>query len=173
MQLRAFCLALGPARPLARVNVSWDDAKQYVAWIAKLTGKPYRLLTEAKWEYAARGGTTTKYFWGEEVGKGNANCYGCESQWTLETAPVGSFNPNAFGLYDMHGNAEEWVENCYHDSYGGTPADGSAGTHTRASTDGSAWQVLDCIGAVRRGGSMYSHPEGIQATARAWSGDAL
>jgi formylglycine-generating enzyme required for sulfatase activity len=86
------------------VNVSWDDAKQYVGWISRLTGKDYRLLTEAEWEYAARAGAMTRYSWGDGLGRGNANCDGCGSQWDLsQTAPVGSFKPNAFGLHDMLG----------------------------------------------------------------------
>ena len=75
-----------------------------------MTGQPYRLLTEAEWEYAARAGTTTAYSWGDEIGKGNANCDGCGSQWdNRQTSPVGSFKPNAFGLYDMAGNVWQWV----------------------------------------------------------------
>ena len=112
---------------------SWDDAQQYVAWLSKMTGKPYRLLTEAEWEYAARAGTTTAYYWGDEIGKGNANCNGCGSQWdNRQTSPVGSFKPNAFGLYDMAGNVWQWVQDCYHDNYDGAP------------TDGSAWTGGDC-----------------------------
>jgi formylglycine-generating enzyme required for sulfatase activity len=110
------------------INLSWDDAKQYVAWIAKLTGKPYRLLTEAEWEYAARAGTTTTYSWGNDIGQGNANCDRCGSQWDnkRQTAPVGSFKPNAFGIYDMHGNVWEWCEDAWHDNYNAAPTDGSA-----------------------------------------------
>ena len=115
------------------INVSWDDAQQYVAWFSKMTGQPYRLLTEAEWEYAARAGSTTAYFWGDEIGKGNANCNGCGSQWdNRQTSPVGSFKPNAFGLYDMAGNVWQWVQDCYHDNYDGAP------------TDGSAWTIGDC-----------------------------
>ena len=84
------------------INVSWRDAKQYVAWLSQLTGKEYRLLTEAEWEYAARAGANTRYSWGEDLGIGNANCNGCGSQWDLQqTAPVGSFKPNGLGLYDI------------------------------------------------------------------------
>ena len=97
------------------INVNWNDAQQYVAWLSKMTGQPYRLLTEAEWEYAARAGATTAYYWGDEIGVGNANCNGCGSQWDgRETAPVGSFKPNAFGLYDMAGNVVQWVQDCYH-----------------------------------------------------------
>ena len=109
------------------INVSWDDAKQYVGWLSQLTGKEYRLLTEAEWEYAARAGANTRYSWGDDPGIGNANCDGCGSQWDLQqTAPVGSFKPNGFGLYDMHGNVWEWVEDSWHENYDGAPADGSA-----------------------------------------------
>jgi formylglycine-generating enzyme required for sulfatase activity len=109
------------------INVSWRDAKQYVAWLSQLTGKEYRLLTEAEWEYAARAGANTRYSWGEDLGIGNANCNGCGSQWDLQqTAPVGSFKPNGLGLYDMHGNVWEWVEDSWHETYDGAPADGLA-----------------------------------------------
>ena len=109
------------------INVSWVDAQAYVAWPVTLTGKPYRLLSEAEWEYCARAGAHTRYFWGDEPGAGNANCNGCGSQWDLEqTAPAGSFKPNAFGLYDMHGNIWEWVEDDWHENYTGAPTNGSA-----------------------------------------------
>jgi formylglycine-generating enzyme required for sulfatase activity len=100
------------------IYVSWDDAKAYVAWLSRMTGKTYRLLTGAEWECAARAGTKTAYYWGNEIGKNNANCDGCGSQWdNKQTAPVGSFKSNAFGLYDMAGNVWQWVEDCYHDDY--------------------------------------------------------
>jgi formylglycine-generating enzyme required for sulfatase activity len=137
------------------MNVSWDEARQYAAWIAKLTGKPYRLLTEAEWEYAARAGTTTIYSWGDKIGKGNANCILCGSQWNDRTAPAGSFKPNAFGLYDMHGNVDEWVEDPWHDNYIGAPA------------DGSAWlQGGDTSRRVVRGGSWSSYPQSLRAANR-------
>ncbi len=115
------------------INVSWDDAKAYVAWLAKATGKPYRLPTEAEWEYAARAGTTTPFALPSPKGSSNiggeglANCMGCGSQWdNKSTAPVGSFPANAWSLHDMHGNAYEWVEDIWHDNYQGAPVDGSA-----------------------------------------------
>jgi formylglycine-generating enzyme required for sulfatase activity len=137
------------------IYVSWDDAKAYVAWLSKMAGKPYRLLTEAEWEYAARAGTTTAYYWGDEIGKNNANCNGCGSQWDgRHTAPVGSFAPNAFGLYDMAGNVWQWVEDCYHDNYNGAPA------------DGSAWQAGDCKSSVVRGGSWDEDPQLLRLAGR-------
>jgi formylglycine-generating enzyme required for sulfatase activity len=109
------------------INVSWEDAQSYVSWLSRITGKPYRLLTEAEYEYAARAGTMTAYPWGDNVGPNNANCNGCGSKWdNAQTAPVGSFAANGFGLYDMMGNVFEWVQDCYHDSYNGAPANGSA-----------------------------------------------
>jgi formylglycine-generating enzyme required for sulfatase activity len=111
-------------RPVVRV--SWNEAVAYAEWISEQTGKRYRLPSEAEWEYAARAGTETVYWWGNELTKGLANCIGCESQWDRQTAPVGSFKPNAFGLYDTSGNVMEWVQDCWHDSYRGAPSDGSA-----------------------------------------------
>jgi formylglycine-generating enzyme required for sulfatase activity len=108
------------------INVSWGDAKLFVAWLSRLTGKEYRLLTEAEWEYAARAGSNTRYSWGDEPGSGRANCSGCGGAWTLQTAPVGSFRPNAFGLHDMEGNVWEWVDDIWYESHQGTPANGAA-----------------------------------------------
>ena len=94
-------------------NVSWDDAKEFIAWLSKTTGKPYRLPTEAEWEYAARGGATTPYWWGKELGVGHAQCAECGGSENGKTVPSGSFRANAFGLYDTAGNAAEWVEDCW------------------------------------------------------------
>jgi formylglycine-generating enzyme required for sulfatase activity len=138
------------------INVSWDEARQYVAWFSKMTGKPYRLLTEAEWEYAARAGSTTAYFWGDEIGKGNANCVDCGSEWdNRQTSPVGSFKPNAFGLYDMAGNVWQWVQDCPHNNYNGAP------------TDGSAW-IGDCSQRVVRGGAWGSGPQFLRSAVRNW-----
>jgi formylglycine-generating enzyme required for sulfatase activity len=139
------------------MNVSWNDAHQYVVWLSRRTGKPYRLLSEAEWEYAARAGTQTLYFWGDDIGENHANCAGCGSIWDAkQTAPVGSFDANAFGLYDMHGNVWEWVEDCYYTNYDDAPPDGlpwTAGT--------------DCgRGRVVRGGSWNYGPDALHSAHR-------
>jgi formylglycine-generating enzyme required for sulfatase activity len=109
------------------IHVSWNDAKLYVSWLSRMTHKEYRLLSEAEWEYAARAGTTTAYYWGNEVSENVANCRDCRSRWNgLHPSPVGSFKPNTFGLYDMHGNVRQWVEDTYQKTYEGAPNDGSA-----------------------------------------------
>lgn len=137
------------------INVSWNDAKEYVAWLSSQTGQQYRLLTEAEWEYAARAGSETKYSWGNEIGRNRANCDGCGSRWDNEmTAPAGSFGSNAFGLHDMHGNVWEWVEDCWNDSYTGAPP------------DGSAWPRGDCGRRVLRGGSWFSLPRSLRSANR-------
>jgi formylglycine-generating enzyme required for sulfatase activity len=138
------------------INVNWSDvANEYLPWLSKKSGKSYRLLTEAEWEYAARAGTTTKYFWGDEIGKGNANCDGCGSQWDYkQTAPVGSFKSNAFGLYDMHGNVWQWVEDAWLPDYQG------------ALVDGSAWTGRGSNSGVLRGGSWSYNPQGIRSAVR-------
>jgi hypothetical protein len=137
------------------INISWDDAQTYVAWLSKMTGQPYSLLTEAEWEYAARAGTTTAYYWGDAPGVYNANCNGCLSKWdNQQTSPVGSFAANQFGLFDMAGNVWQWVQDCYHPDYNGAP------------TEGSAWTSGDCIDRVVRGGSWASSPRNLRAAFR-------
>jgi formylglycine-generating enzyme required for sulfatase activity len=141
------------ARPVIYVN--WDDAQAYAAWFSRMTGKTYRPLTEAEWEYAARAGTATAYSWGDDIGKNNANCNGCGSQWdNRQPAPVGSFKPNPFGLYDMHGNVWEWVQDCFQDNYNGAPA------------DGSAWTKGNCNHRVVRGGGWADSPVFLRAAFR-------
>jgi formylglycine-generating enzyme required for sulfatase activity len=139
------------------INVSWDDAKQYVAWLSRKTGKNYRLLTEAEWEYAARAGSTTLYSWGDDIGRGNAHCTGCGSPWNEnQTAPVGSFKPNAFGLHDMHGNVWEWVEDCWDLDLTEAPSDG------RARESGCP----DDQRRVQRGGAFLHEPRVLRSTVR-------
>ena len=138
------------SRPV--INVSWDDTQAYVRWLSRETGKPYRLLSEAEWEYVARAGSTTKYHWGNDVGTNKANCDGCGSRWDAKsTAPVGSFAANAFGLFDTAGNVWEWVVDCWHDNYQGAP------------NYGSAWAGGDCDYHVLRGGSWFSNPRDIRS----------
>jgi formylglycine-generating enzyme required for sulfatase activity len=138
------------------INVGWDFAHQYVTWLSERTGRLYRLLSEAEFEYAARGGTKTAYWWGDDIGKGNANCNGCDSEWDLKrTAPVGSFKPNPFGLYDVHGNTWTWVEDCYNAIYEGAPDDGMARI-----------VGIDCSFHVVRGGAWYSLPPVLRAANR-------
>ena len=144
------------SRPV--INVNWNEAKAYATWLSAQTGKSYRLPSESEWEYAARAGTETAYSWGNEIGVNRANCDGCGSQWDDEqTSPVGSFEPNAFGLYDMHGNVYEWVEDCYVNTYTGAPSDGSA----RTSGCGS-----DVFWAVVRGGSWFVYPQYLRSASR-------
>ena len=123
-------------------NVSWSDAKQYVTWLAQATRKPYRLPSEAEWEYAARGGTQTRYWWGDQFQPGMVNCKNCSDIPVSEQpAKVGSLKPNPFGLFDMGGSVDQWVEDCWHKNYQGAPA------------DGSAWTENDCSSHVIRSGS--------------------
>jgi formylglycine-generating enzyme required for sulfatase activity len=138
------------------INVTWDDAQRYVAWLSKMTGKTYRLLSEAEYEYATRAGTTTSYPWGKDIGKNNANCNGCGSKWDNQrTAPVGSFAANGFGLYDMVGNVWEWLEDCTYNNYNGAP------------TDGSAWiKDSNCKSRVVRGGSWDGTPGNLRSANR-------
>ncbi len=140
------------------VNVSWEDAQAYVAWLTAETGEPYRLPSEAEWEYAARAGTSTAYSWGNGIGDNRANCGGCGSRWDNEqTAPVGSFGANAWGLHDMHGNVYEWVEDCWHENY------------ARAPSDGTAWTGGgDCSRRGLRGGSWYDLPRFLRSAFRLW-----
>jgi formylglycine-generating enzyme required for sulfatase activity len=137
------------------INVSWNDAKEYVGWLSQKTGKTYRLLSEAEWEYAARAGSTTAFWWGNDVGRNNANCEGCGSEWdNTKTAPVGSFKANDFSLYDTAGNVWEWVEDCWHRNYDGAPK------------DGSPWVEGDCSYRMLRGGSGSDEPRFMRSANR-------
>jgi formylglycine-generating enzyme required for sulfatase activity/class 3 adenylate cyclase len=134
-------------------NVSWDEAKIYSAWLAKQTGKPYRLLTEAEWEYAARAGNPGRYSFGDdETQLGEYAWFSKNSD--SKTQPVGTKKPNAFGLYDMYGNVWQWVEDCYEDSYSSAPTDGSAVTSTA------------CGRRVLRGGSWSGEPDHLRSSNR-------
>ncbi len=132
------------------INVSWKDAKQYVAWLSKTTGKRYRLLSEAEWEYAARAGTTTR---------STTSMAGLMRVINVgKTVEVGSLKPNAFGLYDMHGNVWEWTADCWQKSYAGAPG------------DGSPWTTGDCRGRVLRWGAWFISRNDRRSTNRGWSG---
>jgi formylglycine-generating enzyme required for sulfatase activity len=135
------------------VKVGWPGAQLFISWLNNNKPKndtgTYRLPTEAEWEYSARAGSTDKFSWGKGMKKGMANCTdasACGSKWSGRKAPVGSFPPNKFGLYDMSGNVWEWVEDCWHDSYNGAP------------TDGSAWVDGECEMRTIRGGSGNDDP---------------
>jgi formylglycine-generating enzyme required for sulfatase activity len=136
------------------INVSWDDAKAFVAWLSQRTGQTYRLPTEAEWEYAARGGTDTTFWWGREVGSRQANCADCNTGEPPKTMPVGTFKPNAFGLFDTAGNAAEWVEDCWNDNYRGAP------------TTSAAWLAGQCRLRVLRGGAFDSQSRYLRSSSR-------
>lgn len=148
------------------VCLDWKDAEAYIAWINKrariarpdLAARkdgPYRLPSEAEWEYAARAGTKTARWWGAAIGQNNANCNGCGSRWDNRLlAPVGSFAANPFGLKDMLGNIWEWTADCWHPSYAGAPA------------DGTPWTEPGCIRHAIRGGSWNNIPIFIRSAAR-------
>jgi formylglycine-generating enzyme required for sulfatase activity len=144
------------------INVSWDDAKEFVSWLTRKSGRTYRLLSEAEWEYAARAGTTTAFSTGRTISTDQANfdgnaTYGGSAKgvFRLNTIEVGSLNkPNAFGLHDMHGNVWEWVEDCYQDNYNGAP------------TDGSVKLSASCSTRVVRGGSWRDDPQNLRSANR-------
>lgn len=137
------------------MNVSWEDTQQYLDWLSDKTGEVYRLPSEAEWEYAARAQTSTDYFWGNDVGSLRANCDGCGSEWDNEqTAPAGSFPPNNFGLYEVHGNVNEWVQDCWYDNHAG------------ASGDGAAREYGGCTDRVYKGGSWYSYADSLRVSNR-------
>jgi formylglycine-generating enzyme required for sulfatase activity len=141
------------------VNIGWYDIQDYLDWLSRRTGHRYRLPSEAEWEYAARARTDTTYWWGDATGGGEANCAGCGSEWDGRmTAPVGSFPPNGFGLYDMLGNVTEWVADAYRPNYLNAPK------------NGSTWSAVTIEYFVGRGGSWYSTPLNIRAANRqfAW-----
>jgi hypothetical protein len=137
-------------------NLSWDDAQQYVAWLSSSTGQAYRLPSEAEWEYAARAGTSTRYWWGERIAPKMANCKGCgETYDPRQPENVGSFPANAFGLHDLTGGVAQWVADCWHPTYQGAP------------TDGSAWSEPNCRDFVLRGGSWRNDASYARSASRA------
>ena len=144
------------------VCVSWNDAQAYIQWLNRVSGKSYRLLSEAEREYAARGGTQTAFWWGEGITTTQANYNGNygykggpKGQYRQATVPVNSFSANPYGLYNVHGNVWEWTQDCYHDNYAGAPIDGSAWT-------------TGCRGNYRvvRGGGWHSGPPFLRSAIR-------
>ena len=135
--------------------VSWNDALAYTKWLSAQTGQTYTLPSESQWEYAARGGSDTAYWWGRKLGRSNAHCFTCDIGLDprVPTA-VGRFNANQFGLYDVSGNAQEWVYDCYHQNYDGAPS------------DGAVFEGGDCTVRVLRGGGYSSGPAELRSAAR-------
>lgn len=143
------------AEDLPVSGLSWDDALEYARWLSEVTGADYRLPSEAEWEYAARAGTTTDYWWGDGPGDALANCTDCGSRWDgRQPSPVGSFQPNPFGLYDVHGNVWEWTEDCWQ------------GDYRNAAGDGSAYTERHCIEGVQRGGAYSLEAEYMRVSRR-------
>jgi formylglycine-generating enzyme required for sulfatase activity len=141
--------------------VNWDDAQAFIDWVNKKTGRAYRLLTEAEWEYSARAGTSTPFSFGQDITTHQANFNGSSTTTDEEpglyregTTEVGLFPANAFGLHDMHGNLWEWTQDCWNDSYEGAP------------TDGTAWAEGDCARHVLRGGSWTNLPQAVRSADR-------
>lgn len=138
------------------MKVSWEDAQRYAKWLSEETGETYRLLSEAEWEYVARAGTQTDRYWGDEDSdqcfhaNGNDRSFDCWDGY-YNTAPVGSFRANGFGLHDMLGNVWEWTEDCWNDDYSGAPV------------DGSAWRAGNCSTRVLRGGNWITWPTNLRA----------
>jgi formylglycine-generating enzyme required for sulfatase activity len=135
-------------------NLSWDDAEQYLGWLSRLTGHRYRMLSEAEWEYAARAGAGTRYWWGDQFKPDMSSCRSCGAQVAAEPPKVGLFPANAFGLHDVTGSVSQWVADCWHKNFKGAP------------TDGSAWAAAGCPERVLRGGSWTSAPADLRITNR-------
>jgi formylglycine-generating enzyme required for sulfatase activity len=144
-------------------NVDWDDAKAYASWLSRKTGKTYRLLSEAEREYVTRAGTTTPFWWGSSITPrranydGSADPYkggGSKGEYRQRTVPVDSFEPNPWGFYNVHGNIDDWTEDCWNDSNSGNPGDGSART------------TGDCTRRVMRGASWGNVPRVLRAATR-------
>jgi len=146
------------------VCVSWEDAQAYARWLSKRTGKTYRLLSEAEYEYAARAGTTTPFWWGVSITPDDANYNGTtvyagggsSGEYRAKTVPVKSFKPNPWGLYQVHGNVWTWMEECWHDNFNGAP------------TDGAVWTGGRCNIRLLRGGSWLRAPKYLRAASRYW-----
>lgn len=164
------------------VCITWYDAQDYVTWLSKKTGFTYRLLSEAEWEYAARAGTTTAYYWGDSTSHEYAN-YGIDSTWGIglakgrdkwmNTSPVGSFPPNAFGLYDMFGNVNQYLADCFEGSYTNSPTDGSAyktDVQLKMTGDLSSMNGTNsCSYRMVRGANFGDPPQFLRSAYRNWA----
>ena len=136
-------------------DISWNDAQEYVRWLSQITKQEYRLPTEAEWEYATRANTKTRFWWGNKVGNGNANCKDCGGKWDRKSpADVADYPANPFGLYGTNGGVWEWVSDCWHKTYNGAPK------------DGSSWDKADCRENVIRGGSWRNDATYIHSASR-------
>ncbi len=145
----------GPSESSPIRDISWSDAQEYVRWLSKITGQEYRLPTEAEWEYAARAGTQTRFWWGDRVGVGNADCKDCGGKWNRAApADVDSYSANAFGLHSTSGGVWEWVADCWHKSYKGAP------------NDGRSWNEVDCRENVIRGGAWRNDASYVHSASR-------
>jgi formylglycine-generating enzyme required for sulfatase activity len=143
----------GSATPMHKL--SWVDAIAYLEWLSKLTGYRYRLPSEAEWEFAARGGTVSQYWWGNEMTAGMADCKDCGSKWNYRVpANAGSDKANPFGLHGMSGGVWEWTADCWHKSFAGAPR------------DGGAWVVRHCRRRVLRGGGWRNDASYARSAAR-------
>jgi formylglycine-generating enzyme required for sulfatase activity len=136
-------------------NVSWPDAQAFTAWLSSTTGMTYRLPSEAEWEYAARGGKSSKFWWGDSLLKGQANCSDCQDDWDRKKpSSIGAFDANPFGLHDMNGGVAEWVVDCWIANYRSAPSDASARVNN------------SCPQRVLRGGSWRSKSNGLTSSSR-------
>ena len=138
------------------IYFSWRHAKEYVEWLSRRTGRHYRLPSEAEWEYAARAGTATAYYWGADA-EAAADHAQVRARHVIGTTSVGGFPANGFGLHDMLGNVQEWVEDCWKETYAGAPV------------DGAAWLAGSCGSRVLRGGNWASRPGYFRAANRSGS----
>lgn len=143
------------------INVSWNDANAYVAWLSAKTGKSYRLLSEAEREYTARAGTRTAFWWGPAISPRQANYNGTyiygngpTGEYRQRTVPVDSFRSNPWGIFQVHGNVWEWTQDCWHENYTGAPA------------DGSPWEAGRCDYRIVRGGSWAAYPGDLRSAQR-------
>ena len=137
------------------INILFSDIFEYLMWISRITKRVYRLPSESEWEYSARAGTISEYWWGNKMMPNQANCRKCGSEWSgIKTAPVGSFKPNPWGLYDVHGNVFEYVSDCWINS------------HSKTEPDGSPYLDQNCRSRVLKSGAWYYLPSVSRSASR-------